>query len=283
MRTYCAGVFQAELLSFEKAIARYRTSNIVRACDKNLPDIDGDIVPAFYDLACGLAHQKQKKACGEDLRGGEFYHAYPEELAETYLPLGVKGTALNEQPITFKGGQLHDLHKAGETDEVENYRDVLLADEVGKPFQFISRPQLNKVVSESVTRTQWGSGLNNGSTDVVHAYMNACVDIALARKQSIGSIFLDVKTAYANVQMSLFVESLDGVDRTYEKPFWISLRVWDSAERMPRTFLLKHKRCFNGLKRAVQNTYMHTSKTCTIILGFRWRGFLVLCYLWLGL
>ena len=70
--------------------------------------------------------------------------------------------------------------------------DVLLANEVGKTFQSINRPALNKVVQKSTTSTQWGSGLHNGATDVVHLYMSACTDIDLSKKLSIGTVFLDV-------------------------------------------------------------------------------------------
>ena len=61
-----------------------------------------------------LRTKNKIKAFGEDKRGGEFYHTYPEELASIYLPLGLKSTALNVQPLSFKGGQLQDLFKSGE-------------------------------------------------------------------------------------------------------------------------------------------------------------------------
>ena len=76
--------------------------------------------------------------------------------------------------------------------------DVLLADEAGKALQPINRPQLNKVLANSTVSSQWGSGLHNGSTDVVHMYMNACKDIAEVKKLSAAIIFLDIKTAYAS-------------------------------------------------------------------------------------
>ena len=53
-------------------------------------------------------------------------------------------------PASFKGGQLHDLFKdAGALDIPENYRDILLADDVGKAIQSADRPFLN----ENIYRT----------------------------------------------------------------------------------------------------------------------------------
>ena len=46
-------------------------------------------------------------------------------------------TALSDISLQFKGGQLHDLYKSGETDIPENYRDILLADDVGKSYRLM--------------------------------------------------------------------------------------------------------------------------------------------------
>ena len=111
------------------------------------------------------------------------FHHYSEELAELYLPLALKSQALSDIAITFKGGQLYALFEdSGQTDLPSNFRDILLADEVGKTLQSNNRPTLNKVVGRAAAGTQWGSGLNGGATDVVHMYVNACIDFVVSFK-----------------------------------------------------------------------------------------------------
>jgi len=163
-RDYFAGVFAAQLMSFEGAICSDRNCRYEEACDRELPEIDDSIMPCFYEIACGFAHRKTK-APGEDCRGGEVYREYPEELAEAYLPLDLKAKALCDHPITFKGGQLHPLLKGdGDPCIASNSRDILLADDSGKSLQSNYRPALNNVVSQSTLSTQWGSGLHGGAT-----------------------------------------------------------------------------------------------------------------------
>ena len=178
-------------------------------------------MPSHYQIARAFAHKKIGKAPGEDRRGGEIYKSFPEEMADIYSPIEFKSKGLCDMAFQFKGGQLHDLHKGGnnELDLPESHRDVLLADEAGKTLQANNRQVLNSVVSSATVSTQWGSGLHNGATDVVHLYMNACRDLAELRQLSVSCIFLDIKTAYASIQRELFLESLPEEKSDNKEPY----------------------------------------------------------------
>ena len=80
-----------------------------------------------------------------------------------------------------------------------SYRDILLGAESGKVVQSIVRPVLNEIVEEYTAETQYGSGLNNGTTETAHLYARACIDLAKMRALSVGLLFIDVKTAFASM------------------------------------------------------------------------------------
>ena len=94
----------------------------------------------------------------------------------------------------------HDLYKgSGLPSKCPSYRDILLGAESGKVIQSTVRPVLNKVVETYTEETQYGSGLNNGTTETAHSYARACIDLAKMRNMSVALLFIDVKTAFASM------------------------------------------------------------------------------------
>ena len=51
--------------------------------------------------------------------------------------------------------------------------------------------------------TQFGSGLNGGSTEVAHLMLKAYFDYASAKKQMMGALFVDISTAFAAMVRSV--------------------------------------------------------------------------------
>ena len=88
----------------------------------------------------------------------------------------------------------------------------MLASEVGKTLHSILRPELNKVSQNKSTGTQWGSGLNSGSTESAHLYVKACMDIAQHKSKSLILLCLDVKTAYATLLRNFVLDVRDDDD-----------------------------------------------------------------------
>ena len=143
-----------------------------------------------------FAHSKQDKAMGEDVVGGEVLKHFPNEIAKKLYPLFVKANARCGNPIMVKGGQLYELFKGkGMRDLVENFRDIMLASDSGKAVQSLVRPVYNRETQTESTQTQWGSGLNHGSTETAHMYIKASIDHAKQLKKSIAILCVDVKTA----------------------------------------------------------------------------------------
>ena len=107
--------------TFEKLITVDRDGKMSRLLNDKPPDIDANIIPDYYSLGVGHAHRNGEKAFWEDLRRGEVYKWYLEEMADIYLPLAVKSKLKCDIPVSFKGGQLHDLFKDnGEPDIPEH-------------------------------------------------------------------------------------------------------------------------------------------------------------------
>ena len=88
---------------------------------------------------------------------------------------------------------MFDLYKEkGPLNEAPSYRDILLANEVGNTLQSSVRPVLNEQIQDDTVSTQWGSGLNNGSTEAAHLFTKATIDIANNKSASLGLVCLDV-------------------------------------------------------------------------------------------
>ena len=87
----------------------------------------------------------------------------------------------------------------------ESYRDILLANETAMSIQASFRlqpgfrPTIRNATENNMTMSQWGSGLNHGSTEVAHTYVKACVNVAKRKSNMLLLLRIDVKTAFAPV------------------------------------------------------------------------------------
>ena len=110
------------------------------------------------------------------------------------------------------------MHKGKDEPELpDSYRDITLAAESGKIIQATVRPALNNVVENYTENTQYGSGLNDGTTEMVHLYTRACIDLARHKDLSLALIFIDVKTAFASMirVLTMPFEAGQDLDKAY--------------------------------------------------------------------
>ena len=146
----------SSLLDKDRALKIYDIKNGV-----SLPLLDQNIFPTFGKLGVKFSHRRPLLGVGEDVIGSEVVARFPHLFASLYHPLAVKSVGLLEAPIQFKGGMIMELFKdKGPPDDIDNYRDIMLASEVGKCVVSTVRPALNDMASKYVSETQYGSGLN---------------------------------------------------------------------------------------------------------------------------
>ena len=173
---------------------------IAEALNTPIPELNLTIVPRCRALGVQFQHRRPWKACGEDLIGAEIYKHFAREVLPIFLPIAFKSVVLQDSPIIFKDGCAFDLYKGKDEPEVpDSYRDITLAAESGKIIQATVRPARNDVVENYTENTQYGSGLNDGTTEMAHLYARACIDLARHRDLSLALIFIDVKTAFASM------------------------------------------------------------------------------------
>ena len=200
LREFFATLFEGEARAFEELIEQDRAARSRHAFEQSLPEIDPMLIPSLFDLALGFAHKQLRKAFGEDLIAGEPLRVYANDLAFLYLPIALKTYGLLDIPMLHKGGQLYALFKEkGSPNYAASYRDILLSSDVGKTIQQASRGALVQDSQNNSVQTQYGSGLNHGTTTNTHLYVKSLVDIAEKQKVSISLIFADVKTAFASM------------------------------------------------------------------------------------
>lgn len=203
-REYFRTLFDGEVSSFKSLLETDRCS-LCEHCDgQGLPDLDPAIISTWEGLAGRLSHTKQFKGVGEDLIGGEVLRRFPNIMSSLFTPLALKSTALISTLFQFKGGCLQELYKKSRVkSKPTSYRDVMLAREVGKTLAADIRPEIVKQVAVVAVPTQYGSGLNSGSTDVGHLYVKACIDVAAAAKDTFAALFVDIKTTFASLVRAL--------------------------------------------------------------------------------
>ena len=201
VQEYFCSVFDGEVVPLASVINTNRSAKIFDIKrGKTLPYFEPLIVPSFHELGCKCSHRRPFLATGEDLISSEAIKRFPLIFSAIYHPIAVKSVCLIESPTQFKGGMIVDLYKnKGSKAEIENYRDIMLASEPGKAIASVLRKDLNKVADNYTSGTQFGSGLNHGSTEFAHLHVKAAIDFANHTNLSSAIIFLDVKTAFASM------------------------------------------------------------------------------------
>ena len=98
------------------------------------------------------------------------------------------------------------------------------------------RSKLISNIQPALGDTQYGSGMNSGSTEITHMMANAVADAAIARKQSVGEIFLDIKTAFASMRRELLfpTEKRPEAMRCWMEKADLSKKKHDALEELER-------------------------------------------------
>ena len=161
--------------------------------------LDSAALPTRTELVRRFAASK-RKAAPEDGLGGELFAAQPQRMARLFHPLLTKSFTSLMLPMQIRGGQIHEIYKGkGSQKQATSYRDVTIASEFAKTVGSLLRPRMLSTVAAVSGGTQFGSGLNTGSTDVAHVLVRAYIDVAQVLHVSLGLLFVDLSSAFASV------------------------------------------------------------------------------------
>ena len=97
------------------------------------------------------------------------------------------------------------LGKLPQPSRCAHFRDITLEDPAPKRYGSQVRRHLLPVADSTCMSSQYGSGLNDGSTELAHLYLRAQLEAAEAKGMCGIAFFVDVSTAFASVSRSLLI------------------------------------------------------------------------------
>ena len=205
---YFTSCYASNRTSFEAAVARDRQTlgghmhasvNVVK---------DASLVPPETAVRMMYSTLNGSKALSESGCGPDLYKVAAKQLAALFHPLYVKSVALTRLGSTWKLGMAHPLDKKPHATAVRQKRDIRLEcppqKKLGSWLRRAALPSAEKAVCD----TQYGSGLNNGSTEVAYLRQVASEGAAEARNLTSISLYADIASAFAEVQRCLVVDDM---------------------------------------------------------------------------
>ena len=156
--------------------------------------------------------------------GGDLLRVAAQVCAKALHPMFTNAAAHLQVAIQDKGSQLMGIPKGNKPPKISNQRDVALADITGKNNLKTMRSRLQKEWGNSEILTQYGSGLNEGSTVMANLALTTLINCAPKGKTAV-VLFFDVVAAFARVLRALVV------DHPASKEVWAArLRKWSFKE-----------------------------------------------------
>ena len=146
-----------------------------------------DAIPSLTYLT-GKHAAGTLRGTGEIVIGGEVNRLLPRATAKNVHPLMTKTTMYLRFPVQFLGTPLVEFWKgSGSKTSLSCFRDISLADTDGKNLGAHQRLSLFAAVRVIAGKSQIGSGLNGGTTDVCNLHVSQTFCLARSRRQAVGS------------------------------------------------------------------------------------------------
>ena len=164
-----------------------------------------DSFPSVWDVHQGLRKLRRGKAPGPNGLPPALLKAGGEIFARQFLALLTKCVAHSHEPLAWKGGRLHPLHKGKlHPSEPDGYRSIFVSDFTAKLYHMTLRRPLEKLWQNNLHAVQLGGRKGQG-TDVAHHLLQTFMHWTHSRRQSAAVIFFDVRAAfYSVVREALF-------------------------------------------------------------------------------
>ena len=200
---------EARPCSMSSLILKDRAANIEENRNLSIDSIDWSTCPSFSEVAHTFPHLKPVVGVGEDGLGSELFKACPARMASIFHPLFFKSAIAMAPPMQLKGGHLLELFKGkGSKCNLSSFRDVTICNSAAKPLCMHLRSQSMKPLARYSCETQFGGGLNGGSTDFPRLYLDASRSIAHKNKLSFACVYIDLKSAFASIVRGFALEPL---------------------------------------------------------------------------
>ena len=146
------------------------------------------------------ARSKLWKGLSEECIGTEVGATYARQVSKLLAPLAIRCALTTFTPIQWRGGQVQEIFKGkGVLSSPKSYRDVFLASFSGSSWSRFLRSRAQPWAERHALRTQFGSGLFGGGTDLAHLALQGLLDVAAANRLSCAIPFVDLSSAFASM------------------------------------------------------------------------------------
>ena len=196
-----------------KLLQRARKGSLDRAAMAG--DVNLQMIPSLLDLEGAFRRVKKHKAGGVDDFKSDLCSIAAGPLSRKFHPLLQKVVCQVSEPIQMKGGLLIHMFKGGNSRSVEDHRGLLLSSHVGKALRRTIRQAIMPGFVAQSSDTYFSIKTGGNVSQASHA-LRLFISAAAQRQQSVGLVFLDIKSAYYRVVRQLLTSSTpraDTIDR----------------------------------------------------------------------
>ncbi len=199
-QSHCAKLEAGVQTTTHRLLQRIRKGSFGRAAQ--FPHRELQEAPTLLALERSFRRIKRAKAPGHDGLRSDLCSLAPVQMASIYFPILAKMVFQINEPIQSKGGVMIAAYKGGKHDQIDNYRGLLLSSHTGKALRRTIRQQLQDHYARAAPPLHI-SIKTGGSVSQASHVLRAFHSIAKQRGQSVGTLYLDVKSAYYRVVRQL--------------------------------------------------------------------------------
>eukprot|EP00438_Fugacium_kawagutii_P003317 Skav229331 [mRNA] locus=scaffold2917:90227:93595:+ [translate_table: standard] len=177
-------------------------------------------MPSLYELEDALRGLDDRKAPGLDAIGAEVFRLHIPCTAKCMFALLLKCSVRRHWIPELAGGWILPLFKhKGSANQMTNYRAIMLEPSLARAFARAWRPRLEAALCQVAAPMQWG-GRKGLCTAALHLAVRSWQRAAQATRQSLGLIFIDIRSAFYTV-VRPFLAGFDGSHDSAQRLFAI--------------------------------------------------------------
>jgi len=201
---YFAGIESGEVVSFGDLAKRHNQAT---------PASGGPVasvlsvnnIQSKRELEKQIVRSKKGKKHGPDAQPNDLFAVAPQAVARHFHPVLTLASLGRHEPLLFKGGVNHDLHKGkGPAEIMRSYRAILLSNHIGKHHHKFYRSKLFQLCNAWFLSTQCG-GLPGKGTDMANIMLRMSQRTAKDKGYTQIAMFVDVTNAFYTVYRETLV------------------------------------------------------------------------------
>lgn len=199
-RDHNATKFRASTRRLRILLASDRTSTTTWIQNASDCNAETATIPSLPDVTRVLNKRKLHKSTSPDCLDGGITKKCCRQLAHLSHPIFLKSAIKLDTPLCWRAGRIVDPFKSGDQNRMYNFREIMLADKIGKANESFQRAGVKPILDTATINAQLGGGAKDGACDKAHLALRAAPDCAAWLKKSVAVLSLYVVGAFASLQ-----------------------------------------------------------------------------------